>query len=137
MQLAAGIVSLGLLILISAFVLFFPAQPNFIIPLVAACKYTMVSKYLHLTLYLGASGWIAVELKNPKSSITSTFDESTIQGMETAAAVICAVILIISVLRAVLFFLQKYFGISLFPRSRRVGEDDVDGGELQKIVTVS
>jgi len=94
-QLASGIVSLGLLAAISTFVLFFPTQPNFIIPLVAAW----------------ALGWIAVELNNPKSSITDTFDEITIQGMETASAVLCTIVLIMTVSRALFYFLANTCGI--------------------------
>lgn len=94
-QLASGIVSLGLLVMISTFVLFFPTYPNFIIPLVAAW----------------ALGWIAVELNNPKSSITDTFDQTTIQGMETASAVLCTIVLIMTVVRAFFYFLANTFGI--------------------------
>jgi len=110
MQLAAGIVSLGLLLMITTFVLFFPTTPNFIIPLVAAW----------------ASGWISVELKNPKSSITDEFDTVIIEAMQTTSVVIWAIILIVTVIRACLFLLANNFGI--LPCFGNVDNGENDGG---------
>jgi len=90
-QLASGIVSLGILIIISTLVLFFPTKPNYIIPLVAAW----------------ASGFIAVELSNPKSSIIETFSTEIIESMQLSSTVISIIIILMTAVRGILFLLAN------------------------------
>jgi len=49
--------------------------------------------------------------------------------METASAVICAIILIFTVIRACLFFLANYFGI--LPCFGNVDSEETDGVEAK------